>query len=76
MMFRASTFACGFTDDTNIPDKNTDEGMYELVLCRAFKFEFDKMFELVNAWNPNGIWAVKKHYLFICLKKMKALWIQ
>lgn len=63
MMFRASTFACGFTDDTNIPDKNTDEGIYELVLCKAFKFEFDKMFELVNAWNPNGIWAVKKTLL-------------
>ena len=69
MMFRASTFACGFTDDANMPDKNTDEGMYELVLCRAFKFEFDKMFELVNAWNPNGIWAVKKALLVHLFKK-------
>lgn len=69
MMFRASTFACGFTDDANIPDKNTDEGMYELVLCKAFKFEFDKMFELVNAWNPNGIWAVKKALLVHLFRK-------
>lgn len=63
MMFRASTFACGFTDEANIPDKNTDEGMYDLVLCKAFKFEFDKMFELINAWKANGIWAVKKALL-------------
>lgn len=69
IMFRASTFACGFTDDANIPDKNTDEGMYELVLCKAFKFEFDKMFELVNAWNPNGIWAVKKALLVHLFRK-------
>lgn len=69
IMFRASTFACGFTDDTSIPDKNTDEGMYELVLCKAFKFEFDKMFELINAWNPNGIWAVKKALLVQLFRK-------
>ena len=69
IMFRASTFACGFTDDANMPDKNTDEGMYELVLCKAFKFEFDKMFELINAWNPNGIWAVKKALLVHLFRK-------
>ena len=69
IMFRASTFACGFTDDANMPDKNTDEGMYELVLCKAFKFEFDKMFELINAWNPNGIWAVKKTLLVLLFRK-------
>lgn len=67
MMFRASTFACGFTDDANIPDK--DERMYELVLCKAFKFEFNRMFELLNAWNPNGIWAVKKALLVHLFRK-------
>jgi hypothetical protein len=71
MMSRASTFSCGFTDDANIPDKDTDERIYELVLCKAFKFEFNRMFEVLNAWNPNGMWAVKKALLVHLFRKDK-----
>ena len=63
MMLRASTFACGLTDGAYALDESTDEGMYELILREAYKFEFDKMYELINAWNPSEIWAAKKALL-------------
>ena len=63
MMLRASTFACGLTDEIYVIDKNTNEGMYELILREAYKFEFDKMYELLNNWNPSETWSVKKALL-------------
>ena len=63
MMLRALTFACGTTDEKYTIERNTDEGMYELILREAYRFEFDKMYELINAWNPSGVWAVKKALL-------------
>ena len=63
MMLRASTFACGLTDGAYVLDESTDEGMYELILREAYKFEFDKMYELINAWNASESWAAKKALL-------------
>lgn len=69
MMLRASTFACGLTDEIYVPNKNTNEGMYELILREAYKFEFDKMYELLNEWNPSEVWVVKKALLINLFKK-------
>ncbi len=69
IMLRASTFACGEIDEIVTPNRDTDEGIYELLLREAFKFEFNRVFELLNAWNPNGIWAVKKALLVHLFRK-------
>lgn len=63
MMLRASTFACGMTDEVYVLDESTDEGMYELILREAYKLEFDKMYELIDAWTPSELWVTKKALL-------------
>ena len=71
MMQRASTFECGMTDGTYVLDESTDEGMYELVLREAYKFEFDKMYELTNSWTPSELWAAKKALLINLFREDK-----
>jgi hypothetical protein len=62
MLIRASTFTQDSQEEDSDLDNSSDEGCYELILREAYKFEFDKMYELVRAWEPKGFWTIKKAF--------------
>lgn len=64
LSLRGSTFACGTEDpeDTS-PDDKTDEGIYELVLRDAYKFDFDSLYGRLKEWAPSNKWLSRKAVL-------------
>lgn len=60
LLQRATTISEDAAIENFEPDVNQDCGRYELIMRAAFSFDFKRMKELVDTWEPKTKWLYKK----------------